>query len=240
MSCRGRWWSASATVGGVAAAYGLVVRPWQLTWGATEDEVARPMPGDDLVPAPPFVATRAVAIAAPPEAVWPWLVQMGGYTRGGWYSYDRFDNAGRPSAHTIVPALQHLEVGDVLPTDQDGTGFEVVAIDRPRSLVAVIDHPQATTSWAMTLESVGGGTRLVFRVRLRAAATPVGWLYRAAMDVGDFVMMRRQLLTIRDRVETAARTPGPSGAEAEARVAPLRRRQQRPDRQHPADRGADH
>jgi hypothetical protein len=188
----------------VATVYGVAVRPWHLTWGATDDEASGPMPGDELVPDPQLAATRAVAIAAPPETVWPWLVQMGGYTRGGWYSYDRIDNAGRPSARTIVPELQHLEVGDVLPTAPDGTGFEVVAMDPPRWLVAVIDHPQATTSWAMALEPTGTGCRLVFRLRLRAAPTAVGWLYRVGMDAGDFVMMRRQLLTIRARIEGAA------------------------------------
>src|SRR5919107_922573 len=58
-----------------AAIYGAVWRPWQLTWGATSEEVARPLPGDDMVPCPTFNATRAISIAAPPEQVWPWLVQ---------------------------------------------------------------------------------------------------------------------------------------------------------------------
>jgi uncharacterized protein YndB with AHSA1/START domain len=191
---------AVAAIGAGAAAY-AAVRPWQLTWGARPGEVTAPMRGDELVPRPQLALTRAITIAAPPEAVWPWLVQMGGYTRAGWYSYDRIDNAGRPSADRIVPELQQLAVGDVLPTGRDGTGFEVVAIDPPRSLVAVIDHPQATTSWAMTLTPDPAGSRLVFRLRLRAAPTLTGWLYRVAMDAGDFVMMRRQLLGIRDRAE---------------------------------------
>jgi hypothetical protein len=211
------WWLVGGGACGAAAVYAVALRPWHLTWGATPDEVARPMPGDDLVPEPQLAATRAIAIAAPAEAVWPWLVQMGGYTRGGWYSYDHLDNGGRPSARTIVPELQQLAVGDVLPTGTDGTGFEVVAIDPPRSLVAVIDHPHATTSWAMALEPTGGGSRLVFRLRLRAAPTAVGWLYRVVMDAGDFVMMRRQLLTIRDRVEGERRLRdgcGPGGRDS--------------------------
>jgi hypothetical protein len=200
-----RWWRlvGAGTIAAATTLYAVAIRPWHLTWGATAVEVDRPMPGDDLVPDAQLAATRAITIAAPPDAVWPWLVQMGGYTRGGWYSYDRIDNAGRPSADTIVPELQDLAVGDVLPTAPDGTGFEVVAIDPPRSLVAVIDHPQATTSWAMALEPTDAGSRLVFRLRLRAAPTIVGWLYRVAMDAGDFVMMRRQLLTIRDRAQHA-------------------------------------
>jgi hypothetical protein len=63
-----------------------------LRWGASEAEVAGATPGDELVPEPSFNATRAITIDAPPEAVWPWLAQLG-YGRAGWCSYDLFDNA---------------------------------------------------------------------------------------------------------------------------------------------------
>ncbi|WP_344657934.1 hypothetical protein [Catenulispora subtropica] len=53
----------------------------------------------------------AVTIEAPPEQVWPWLVQMGG-DRAGWYSWDRLDNGGRPSATQVHPEWQDLAVGD--------------------------------------------------------------------------------------------------------------------------------
>ena len=58
-----------------------VYRRWHLRWGATEDEATGPMPGDDLVPKASFVATRALSIDAPPDRVWPWIVQVG-YGRG--------------------------------------------------------------------------------------------------------------------------------------------------------------
>ena len=74
------------------AAYVKIGRPWQLTWGATREEVCRPLPGDDLVPRPTFNATRAVSIDAPPERIWPWLVQVG-TTRAGWYSYDLLETS---------------------------------------------------------------------------------------------------------------------------------------------------
>ena len=83
-------------VGALAGASVTVVRPRQLTWGATPEEVSRQLPGDDLVQRPTFNATRAISIAAPPEAVWPWLVQVG-TTRAGWYSYDLLDNLGHPA-----------------------------------------------------------------------------------------------------------------------------------------------
>ena len=74
-----------------AGTYLLLLRRRCLTWGATHDEVARPIPGDDLLAAPDMVSTRAVTIDAPPSAVWPWLVQMGS-GRGGAYTYDWIEN----------------------------------------------------------------------------------------------------------------------------------------------------
>jgi hypothetical protein len=92
-----------ATLGAISfGVYLRFIRPWQLRWGATDDEVASVMPGDDVVQQPTFDATRAVTIQARPEAIWPWLVQMG-MTRAGWYSYDWLDNLGRPSAQRIIP-----------------------------------------------------------------------------------------------------------------------------------------
>ena len=65
-------------------------------WGATAEELSRPLPGDDQVPDPLAASTRAVSVRAPASAVWPWLVQMG-WRRAGWYSYDRIDNDRIPA-----------------------------------------------------------------------------------------------------------------------------------------------
>lgn len=73
-------------------------RGWHLRWGATPAETAASLPGDALVPHAQFKATRAITIDAPPEAVWPWLVQAG-CQRAGFYSNDLLDNLGHPSAH---------------------------------------------------------------------------------------------------------------------------------------------
>ena len=82
---------------------------------ATPLERKRSLPGDLLIPDPAAIVMHAVTIAAPPERVWPWLVQMGS-GRAGWYSYDWVDNDGHPSATEIIPALQHVAPGDVLPS----------------------------------------------------------------------------------------------------------------------------
>ena len=70
--------------------YDTVVRRRLLDWGSTPDERSRPLPGDeivtDVVPAAMGRHTRAVTIDVPPEAIWPWLVQIGD-RRAGFYSY---------------------------------------------------------------------------------------------------------------------------------------------------------
>jgi hypothetical protein len=60
---------AASTAAIVYARYG---RPWQLTWGATPEEVAGPLAGDELVTRPTLNATRAITIAATPQEIWPW------------------------------------------------------------------------------------------------------------------------------------------------------------------------
>src|SRR5688500_12626245 len=59
--------------------YMLLVRPWHMRWGATDAEVNAVLPGDGLVPSAVQESqiNRAITIAAPAEAVWPWLVQLG-------------------------------------------------------------------------------------------------------------------------------------------------------------------
>ncbi len=203
---RGRAARTAAVVAACAACGAYAgYRRWQTRWGATTEECGRRLPGDDLVARPQFAATNVVEIAAEPARVWPWLVQMGGYTRAGWYSYDRFDNAGRPSADRIVPELQHLRVGDVLPTAPDGTGFTVRRIEPGRVLVLEIARPEGTISSAFVLDPVGGNrTRLINRVRWRFRRTPRTLPFALAMDAGHFVMNRRMLLGIRNRAERSA------------------------------------
>jgi proline iminopeptidase len=79
--------------------------------GSHGEEVAGLYPGAELVPEGKRSGTMAVTIEASPEQVWPWLVQMG-WDRAGWYSWDRLDNAGRPSATRVHPEWQDVEVGD--------------------------------------------------------------------------------------------------------------------------------
>jgi hypothetical protein len=104
-------------VSGAAAylALGRLLRPSYSRWGATDEEVRRSLPGDELVPTPRAQSTWAVTIEAPPERVWPWLVQMG-QDRAGFYTYEWFENGLlRLNIHNvdrIVPEWQNITVGD--------------------------------------------------------------------------------------------------------------------------------
>lgn len=183
-----------------------MLRRASLRWGATYDESRGTMPGDDVVPVPDYWATNAVTVRVPRDQVWPWLVQMGGYTRAGWYSFDRFDNGGVSSAWGIVPELQHLEVGDVLPTDRDGTGFVVERLDPPRALVMTIREQGTVTSSAFELRPLDPDTdtRLLCRVRLTAPLTVPGVRYRLLMELGHVPMTTAMLRGIKRRAERIA------------------------------------
>lgn len=96
---------ASLALAGAAAAYTLLLRDWCVTWGAKPEEVTRGMPGDELIPEPDMLATRAITVHAPRSAIWPWLVQMGS-GRGGAYAYDWIENIfglDMHSADEILP-----------------------------------------------------------------------------------------------------------------------------------------
>jgi hypothetical protein len=182
-----------------------LIRRWHLRWGATDSEVEGPMPGDELVPRPSFDATRAITIAAPPEDVWPWLVQVG-WGRGGFYSYDLLDNAARPSTRRIIRRRQNIHVGDWVPMAprlSEKTAFRVQAFEPNRWLLWT--KPHSTWSWKLT--PVEGGTRLVTRLKDRydwrhAPATAA--LSLVLMEHGDFPMMRKMLLGVKERAEAGA------------------------------------
>jgi hypothetical protein len=223
-------------VGAGIAAIGLAtyagIRQVRATWGVDPEEARKPLPGDDLVEAPLSTDTRGITIEAPPELVWPWLVQMG-FGRGGWYSVDQLDMRG-PSANRIVDDWQGLAVGDIMPTHPGG-GFEVRAIEPGRALVLYgdtatmqpLDAAGSTdvtaglaasgaflsatprdfaATWSFVLEPLGPRrTRLIERVRYWGADG--GAVSNAALSLlglGVFVMMQRQMVGIRTRAERLA------------------------------------
>ena len=178
------------------------LREWQMTWGATAAEVARQMPGDELLADPQLDATRTVEIDAPPEKIWPWIVQMG-YKRGGFYNFDRLDNGGIPSAEEILPEFQNLRVGDSILF---GGFYVLVAEMTPyQSMLWVFAQgtPWGGATWAWRLhETETGRTRLVSRLRHRyTLGTLEGIIAWSLTDVTEIAMMRTCMRGIKHRAE---------------------------------------
>jgi hypothetical protein len=209
-----RWLSALAVVGMAGAAYVRAYRPWQLAWGATREEVARWLLGDEIVSKPTFNATRAITVQATPEQIWPWLLQVG-VTRAGWYSYDLLDNLGRPSAREIIPALQARAVGDVVPMSPDGRqGLEILSLDLPYSMLWGT-LPDTTWVWFMEPQP-DGSTRLITRIRMRYRWLSPSIAFSLLIEVADIWMIRRMLLNLRERAESLSLTgPSPSMSTSE-------------------------
>lgn len=143
------------------------MRPFQ-SIGASPFDKVRAMPGDGLVPRPISTITHAITIDAPPERVWPWLAQLGA-GRGGWYSWDRIDNGGRPSAERVCEELQHVAPGDILPALPGAKELFVVAtVEPPRDLVLTVPGPDGPVmTWEHLVEPLDGGrSRLLVRARV--------------------------------------------------------------------------
>ncbi|TMR24431.1 hypothetical protein ETD86_04695 [Nonomuraea turkmeniaca] len=176
---------------GAAAGYVLAVRPWHLRWGADDGEVHGEMAGDDIVSMPQYQATRAITVDALPAAVWPWLVQLGGYTE-----------ASAEGDATIEQ--QGLKVGDTLHPGDEGAVFIVEQADPPHTLVLVHRGQDAATTCSISLREVDDArTRMVFRTRIKAEPGLSGTLFLARVDLADFLTVRRQMLTIKSRAEPA-------------------------------------
>ena len=176
---------------------------------ATRGERRQPVPGDALIPAAVGSLTHAITIRAPAGAVWPWLAQMGAGCRAGWYSYDRLDNGGRPSADRLVPEWQAIEAGTLFPASPGATeGFHVLQCDAGKSLVLGWAPPGGAPwmTWAFHLRSVDQETtRLVVRARGGPDYPFYGLPRRLGLPVirlVHFIMSRKQLLGIARRAET--------------------------------------
>ncbi len=200
-------------------AYVFAVRPWHTAWGATHvDRVVR-LPGDEFSKRAYHSITHAVNIQAPPEAVWPWIVQIG-QDRSGFYSYRFLENlvgCQMPQVHTIVPEWQNRATGDTVwfatPTSYGGRARMVATIVEPnRSLTLATPEDWKRfqsgdegldTTWTFALvPKPGGATRLI--ARLRSVAYPsfatriVNYVF---WEPAHFIMERKMLLTIKHLAE---------------------------------------
>ncbi|MEV6560562.1 hypothetical protein AB0M22_32925 [Nocardia sp. NPDC051756] len=157
-----------------------------LVWGSTAAECADPMPCDDLRP-DGLQVDRAISIDAPPDLVYAWLCQL----RVAPYSYDLLDHWGRPSPRHREPRLTELAVGQRFMGLFDLISFE------PNRHITLFTGKVAVT---YAVHPEGAGTRLVVRVRMNSPRA-VGHL----LAIGDLIMMRKQLLTLKELAEAEVR-----------------------------------
>jgi hypothetical protein len=183
--------------------YQMLLRRRVLAWGATEEEAAAHLPGDELLERPGGQSTRAIDIAAPASAVWPWLAQMGPSPRGGAYTYDWIENLLGLNMHSVdvvLPEFQDPSVGETI-----GYGANRMRLERvePGHVLAWRSQ-DGNWVWSFVLDERDGRTRLISRNRFRFSRLRdrVGML---PMEPGSLVMERKMLLGIKQRAERLAR-----------------------------------
>lgn len=196
-------------------AYYLLFRPWQRRWGATDEEVQRTYPGDEIVAEADLAEMRVVTVKATPAAIWPWLVQIG-QGRAGYYSFDWLENLiglKMKNAESINPDWQHLQVGDIIAAEPGGKGFKVYLLEPEQALVLGGRKGEAGVfegftqmspafSWAFILVPLDSEcTRLISRWRGLSQPSLRSKLISIVVEPLDFLMTRRMLLGVKKRAE---------------------------------------
>ena len=199
----------------------ILLTPWMNRWGATDDEVTAALAGDEYVNNPKEVVTRAITIMAPPESIFPWLLQIGA-DKGGYYSYSwleamlfcRIVNADR-----IHPEWQDLQVGDLVkmcPGDYGPPPYQVAVIIPNQAVV--LGHQENgkwVENWQFVLvPDVDGSTRLI--VRTRTMMTGGLW---SIIHPGVFIMETGMMKGIKERSEGTNLVGQASGKSDESRLA---------------------
>lgn len=195
-----------AGLGVLAIVLIFALLPWMDRYGAMDEEINASYPGDELVPDPRITYTRAISITAVPEEIYPWIVQLGA-DKGGMYSYTWFETliqCPQTNADRIHEEWQGLEVGDkvlMCPDENMPPAYIVAMIEENQTIV--LGHKEKNDwveVWQFNLVPQGDGTtRLV--IRSRSAAE--GWFWDAIRP-GEFIMMRRMMLGIKERAEGMA------------------------------------
>ena len=206
---------------------GLLIHQMGRRWGATTEEVHASLPGDEVILNPVWQTTHGITIQAGAPEIWPWLAQMG-ITRGGWYLSQRLDRIiwriDSPSVDQIVPELQYLEPGHIIPDSVNGTAhFRVISVQPNKALVLHSRrHPRTGVwpdllaedpglhldfSWAFVLNEIDERqTRLLIRSRgiVMSGKLPAPrWIrfLEPVADFADFLYTRQMLRGIKRRAE---------------------------------------
>jgi hypothetical protein len=171
------------TAGGVAligAAYQRLLRRRVAVSGETRDEAPSRSPEHELLDEMRIATTRAVTIDAPPEAIWPWLVQMGS-NEDGVGTYDWIEQLlwlEVRGADGTTRELSGQHDGDdrrAWPTAND-PGVQVEILTPVGAMTSRSED--GTWVWTFLLVPQGASPRLERPVRatVNTPAEVVGWL----------------------------------------------------------------
>jgi hypothetical protein len=205
--------------------------------GVEAADIARALPGDDLIPDPQLQIDRAGVIGAGAGELWPWIVQLG-KGRAGWYMPRAIERLAvwprrKRAAREILEAFQSLRRGERVPDWGPGDPFfEVVSLEPPRALVYVsrrdrrhnwawpaADAPATDIvafSWALVIDPIDdASSRLHIRLRggfgrrgpLRPVAAALGGLFDYVTIVLMFAGLRERLAPPRERAGRLRRPP---------------------------------
>ena len=190
--------------------FSWLLRPWYSRWGVPHGEAQRPLAGDEIVPEPTLEVTRAIAIQAPPEKIWAWLVQIG-QEKGGLYTYQHLENLAGcriTNAQRIEPQWQDPKPGDNVRLGPKGYPlFRVAAVEPERALLTQACDPvkeqPGPASWVFVIEPLGDSAcRLWTRSRNsfeRSFANLMIW--RVITEPLHYEMERRMLIGVKQRAE---------------------------------------
>jgi hypothetical protein len=169
------------------------------TWGTQPDERLLSYPCDQVIPQPESALYRGVTINAPAETVFRWLCQM----RVAPYSYDLIDNGGKQSPQELTPGLDYLVVGQDMMTIFDLVDFEtnrhVTLRIKPRSRSENTFGDIALSY--LIVETSPRSCRLLVKLVGKYPDSLRGQLMKALLPWGDLIMMRRQLLNLKQLAE---------------------------------------
>lgn len=221
----GKWKNLGEGLTGIAVMVFSLVTPFlnprRRRWGATDEELQRDYPGDELVPRTKGVYVHAVTINAPAAAIWIWLVQIG-QDRGGFYSYELLENiigCKINTADEIIPEYQQMEVGDTIPMHPSmGCPYVVVTMEPERYLVLLqkadmsanktlelddkLPEKYVNMSWLFFLdERPDGTTRLISRSRNDWNDSLGNTIFYGIFGPLTIEMDRKMLRGIKERAE---------------------------------------
>jgi hypothetical protein len=172
------------------------------TWGSTPEERAQPFPCDAYVAAADDACFRAVDVNAPAAVVFRWLCQL----KAAPYSYDWIDNFGITSPRRLTPGLERLSRGERVMRMFTLADFEV---DRQLTVVLAVPFAGIVFGGLAATYAVAPGlrarSRIVVKLLIRYPPPPVGWALRLTLPWGDLIMMRKQLLNLKELAEADAR-----------------------------------